>query len=105
VHKEVKLQLKSYQYFPNSHGPAQKAQVKRAMKKQEEHEKSEIKRGLTFTYGPAKGLSLNEPRLPGPLTSITFSNNQQTILQNSFPVKKCAGKVRALMLSRYIYQI
>jgi hypothetical protein len=65
MHNEVKLQLKSYQYFPNSHGPAQKTQVKRAMKKQEEHEKSEIKRGLIFTYGPAKGLSLNEPQLPG----------------------------------------
>ncbi len=63
MHKEVRLQLKSYQYFPNSHGPAQKEQVKRAMKKQE-HEKSEIKRGLIFTYGPAKGLSLNEPQLP-----------------------------------------
>jgi hypothetical protein len=81
-----------------------KARVKK-IKKQEEHEKSEIKRGLIFTYGPAKGLSLNEPQLPGTAYEHHAFKQSTNYFTKCFPGRKCAGKVRVLMLSRNISQI
>jgi hypothetical protein len=87
-----KVTIKILPVFSQFSWTCKKSTSYRAMKKKEEHEKSLIKRGLIFTYGPVKGLNLNKPQLSGTAYEH-LAYNQQTILQNAFPVKKCAGKV------------